>query len=487
MSVSVAGGSGTTSYKWQSSPNGIDTWTDIPLATSASYNASSLAIGHYYYQCVVTNTCKTITSSGAHIQAVIDPSVTNPVGATICSGSTHAMSVTGSGGTPSLIYIWESSPDGVNGWGMVALGASNSYTTPALTQTTYYRVWAFSTGSGCGWAISNNAAVLVPSISVQPVSNSICSGGSASISVTTISEGAGLTCQWKYYNGLSWNNVTDNTPIGATYSNATTANLTIAGISGTGSYPYRCQVIATLPSATVCSALISNPATITVNSDILITSQPAETTICSGETQILHVTATGGAPLLNYQWQYWNGSAFNNVTGGSGAQTANYTTPALTQDTHYQVLVSSTGLGCDLVSSNETTAVVNNVTGGTITADQTICEGGDPAAFATSVAVTGDATPTYEWFSSTNNSTCTTTGVTTENLDPGVLTQDTWYKRVATSVFSGKTCTANSNTVKVTVNNFTSGNTLNAQTICDGSTATVTGNTITADGTLTYT
>ena len=75
------------------------------------------------------------------------------------------------------------------------------------------------------------------------------------------------------------------------------------------------------------------------------------------------------------------------------------------------------------VSSNITGPTINNLTAGSISGDVTICSGDDPSALG-SVAATGDGTITYEWFESTDNITFTTTGVTTEVFDPGVLNQD---------------------------------------------------------------
>src|SRR5206468_2639716 len=62
-----------------------------------------------------------------------------------------------------------------------------------------------------------------------------------------------------------------------------------------------------------------------------ITSQPASTTINSGQTATLSVTATGAAPL-SYQW-YQGTSGTTTTPVGSNSST--FTTPALANTTSY--------------------------------------------------------------------------------------------------------------------------------------------------------
>ncbi|MBK9734631.1 MAG: hypothetical protein IPO92_06550 [Saprospiraceae bacterium] len=70
----------------------------------------------------------------------------------------------------------------------------------------------------------------------------------------------------------------------------------------------------------------------------------------------------------------------------------------LTVTTYYRRVTTSTlnSVACT-TNSNCITVTVNNVTGGTVAADQTICSSGDPAAFTQSVASTGTGTLSYQW------------------------------------------------------------------------------------------
>jgi PKD repeat protein len=114
---------------------------------------------------------------------------------------------------------------------------------------------------------------------------------------------------------------------------------------------------------------------------------------------------------------------------------------------------------------------VNNVQGGTIISDQTICSGSDPISFMSIVNGSGDGVFTFQWQSSTDGvSYADISGATALTYDPPVLTQDTWYKRITSSVLNGVECSQESNIVKVTVNTVTGGIIDASQTICYGST-----------------
>src|SRR5204863_8829698 len=104
-------------------------------------------------------------------------------------------------------------------------------------------------------------------------------------------------------------------------------------------------------------------------------------------------------------------------------------------------------------TSANATLFVNQVTGGTVGSDQTICSGGDPAAFTESVASTGSGALTYQWQSSTTS--CASGfgnigGATSTTYDaPSGLLLTTYYRRVTTSTLNTIACTANSNCITV--------------------------------------
>src|SRR5207249_3803439 len=154
-------------------------------------------------------------------------------------------------------------------------------------------------------------------------------------------------------------------------------------------------------------------------------------------------TAIGGGSVgsgpLTYQWQ---SSTTNCTTGfldiGGATGTSYNPPPGLLVTTYYRrVTISTLNTVACAANSNCVTVTVNNVTGGTVAADQTVCSGGDPAAFTQSLASTGSGTLTYQWQSSTTD--CNTgftniggaTGVTYDV--PSGLTVTTYYHRVTKS------------------------------------------------------
>jgi gliding motility-associated-like protein len=102
------------------------------------------------------------------------------------------------------------------------------------------------------------AACTLPTISTQPSNVTICSTGTANVSVAA---SAG-PYQWQYNNGGTWANVANGTPAGFSYTNATTNNMTI-NTSGAaqGTYQFRvvvgdvgCQTISEIITVTVPGA-----------------------------------------------------------------------------------------------------------------------------------------------------------------------------------------------------------------------------------------
>jgi hypothetical protein len=202
----------------------------------------------------------------------------------------------------------------------------------------------------------------------------------------------------------------------------------------------------------------------------------ADQTICSaGDPALLtQSVASTGSGALTYQWQSSTtgcGGAFSNI-GGASAIT--YDPPAgLTVTTTYRRVTTSTlnAIPCT-ANSNCITVTINNVTGGTVGSDQTICSGGDPALFTESVASTGGGVLSYQWQSSTTGcggAFSNIGGATSATYDaPAGVLVTTNYRRVTTSTLNGVPCTANSNCITVTVRIVTGGTVAASQTICSG-------------------
>jgi hypothetical protein len=257
-----------------------------------------------------------------------------PASSTINSGQTATLSVTATGG--GLSYQWY---EGVSGTTTTPVGTNGStFTTPALTATKSYWVRVTST---CGTASSTTATVIVcvpASITTQPASQVIASGGTATLTVTAGGTGP-FSYQW--YEGASG---TTTTPVGTNSASFTTAALTAAK-------SYWVRVTG------ACGTASSNTATVSICSAPSIATQPASQTITSGGTATLSVVAGGSGPFT-YQWYE---GASGTTTTPVGTNSASFTTPALTATKTYWVRVTSTCNGSVSVNSNAATVTVNAV------------------------------------------------------------------------------------------------------------------------------
>jgi len=70
LTSTVSNGIGTITYRWQSSPTGIGSWSDIG-ATSASYLPPTSTMGTIYYQVIITTSgpasCNNTTSNSVAV------------------------------------------------------------------------------------------------------------------------------------------------------------------------------------------------------------------------------------------------------------------------------------------------------------------------------------------------------------------------------------------------------------------------------------
>jgi hypothetical protein len=183
---------------------------------------------------------------------------------------------------------------------------------------------------------SSIAAGVPPSITTQPSGTTILAGHSATL--TVVAAGAApLTYQW--FLGLTGDT---SAPIGgATLNTYTTPPLTQTGF-------YWVQVSNTAGNAN------SNSAAVVVLQPPVITTQPVDQSVGSGQTANLSVSATGTAPL-SYQWYLGlSGDTSSPVADATGTS---FTTPPLTQTTRYWVRVANAAGGADSSAATVTVTV----------------------------------------------------------------------------------------------------------------------------------
>jgi len=217
---------------------------------------------------------------------------------------------------------------------------ASSYTTPATTLADNGAKFDVVVSNSAGSVTSSPATLTVspasmaPTITMQPVNQTVITGQTATFTVTAIGASP-LSYQWrKNLTVISGANAPSyTTPATSITDNGAKFDLIVSNSLGTAT---------------------SNQAILTVNSAPVaptITTQPANQTVAAGQTATFSVVATGTAPLT-YQWQK-NGSAI------SGATATSYTTPVTTTADSgelFRVVVTNSAGN---VTSNSATLTVN--------------------------------------------------------------------------------------------------------------------------------
>jgi gliding motility-associated-like protein len=474
MSASYTGGSGSPSYQWYYNTSGSNTsGTVISGATNSSYAPATGSSLNRYYYCVITLSSSGCSVNSAASQVIISASPTfstQPISSqTVCMDGTPApltVAMSGGSGTPSFQW-YSNTSNSVTGGVAIAGATSASYIPLAnVTGTKYYYCIASYSASNCGAITSSVASVAVvadPIISAQPTSSqSICVGGSASMSVTASGGTGTFTYQW--YNGAS------NLPIsGATSSSYNTG--TISTVVDNSYYVIVSQ------SGSGCNNVTSNNSLVTVLADPAATVSPTSQGICtSGVLTPITVSYTGGTGSTSYQWYYTTSGSNTGGTIVSGGTNSTYT-PSVTStfNRYYYCVVTLGGSGCSVNSPTSQVTIATAPSFSTQpTTSQTVCLNGTPGALNVMTS-NGYGTPTYQWYSNTTNSTNGSTlisGANGSSYVPTTATVGVVYYYCVASYTSSNCNSITSNIASVTVvsdPSITSQPTSN-QSICVGGT-----------------
>ncbi len=211
------------------------------------------------------------------------------------------------------------------------------------------------------------------------------------------------------------------------------------------------------------------------HSTTAITQQPASTTVSAGSSASFSVSASGGSIAI-YQWQQSSngGTTWANLINTppyTGVSTSTLTISAAAANLsgfQYRCLLAGQ---CNSLNSNAAMLSVNSISGGAISGDQTICNSTVPVPLINTNSATGSGTISYSWQSSiaVSGPYMDIVGATASTFSPPVLTNQTCYRRIATSVLNGNQVQAYSNIVCITINNVYGGVIGGSTTLCAGS------------------
>ena len=240
-------------------------------------------------------------------------------------------------------------------------------------------------GANSAQPSSGTKQTTVPTISTQPSGQTITQGQTATLSVAATGA-APLTYQW--YQGASGD--TGNAIAGATNSSFTTPALVTSA-----SYWVRVTNASGHADSGAAAVAVNQTGAPT------IVTQPGNQVIATGQTATLSVTAVGAAPLT-YQW--YQGASGDTGNPIAGAANSTFTTPAMTTGANYWVRVTNASGHSDSATASVTVtadrsgppAISTQPSGQTITQGQTA---------TLSVAATGAAPLTYQWYQGASGDT----------------------------------------------------------------------------------
>lgn len=486
---SVAVSTYPVTYRWQIDSGfgfvNLSNGAGFSGTTSANLSATSLAYTNGdIFRCVISSgVCPVVYTNPALLTTFIAPSISAlTANQNVCSGDTTSFTVSTT--PPTVNFQWQY----FNGSAFVNIvngGIYSGATTPTLTVSgvpvspSSYSFRCVISNGNCTPINTLDRTLTVspsPTITTQPTPKNVCAG--ANTNFTVAATGASGVYQWQVNTGSGWTNI----PAGAPYSGTTGATLSIAGTpAGLNGNLYRCRVGS-------CQKA-SNSASLTVGTPISIGTQPASQSTCNNGPASFSV-ATGSSGV-SYQWQVNTGSGFVNISNGgvySGATSASLTLSSTAGANGYlfRCVLSN---ACGTVNSASAPLAVSGPT--SITQNLAICSGQGVTVGNNTYTTPGtytDVLTTANGCDSTitthitvgqpNSFSQSLTICQGESVTVGTSTYTT--PGTHTTVLTNASGCDSTVTTNLTV--LPNNNTNFAQTICQGESITIGGNTYTTTG-----
>ena len=461
-------------FQWEMSVDNVNYTTISNTTQSLSFTSTTTwnpVADVTYYRVRVTDTATSNSDVSGAASITITPfnlSLTSDgVNNVFCVNDDITFTASGVG---SLTYEFY-----VNGISFQGPSPNNIYVHRNLTRTSTVTVIA-RMPSGCEQ--TEEIVMQQNFITAGTISGiqTICSGGSP-FTFTSVTEGTAMgtavsllstaSYQWQSsFNGTtSWTNILNATseeytsvPLNqATYFR----RLTVNDLNGQ---------ICMEPSNVISVSTVSE-----VQLGII---DQSDQIICGGSVPI-SLTVSGGSVGLgvSYQWEQAIGTVTTVFTAIPLAISESYSPPVLNQAMRYRRRAVSNFGGC-VEYSNEHTVQVIDLDPGSLDPNQevTICMGSSIPVLNNGV-LGQDATSTtgiisYQWQESSNGGVWTDIASATSLIhQPLNITQDTYYRRVATSTFSGTLCSLPTNSILIQVEPMINvGIVSMPQRICEGDT-----------------
>ncbi|MBL7998065.1 MAG: immunoglobulin domain-containing protein [Candidatus Kapabacteria bacterium] len=331
-------------YQWQKDGVPIVGATNpLYVISNASYNMSGR------YRCVMSGTCGTTTvlSDDAVIYVANNTLVGRDPGtrgAAVGSTGYLDVEVSATAQVPgySPQFQWYKNGTALTDNGRITGATTSQLTIRNMTAGDISNDYTCMVTGICGSQTSQPGGFYISSVAIQsqPRDASPCSGTDAVLSVQASSNIPGATYSYQWYKGTTL--VSNSTK----YGGATTNVLTIRGAVSGDEGDYRVVVTANPGGANISSDI----AKLVVNAAPVVSTQPANVTVCEGQPATMDVASSGSG--LSYQWML-NGVM---VPGATDARVTVAQTMAAMNGAKVTVKVTN---GCGEVVSNEATLTVN--------------------------------------------------------------------------------------------------------------------------------
>ena len=465
--TAAATGSPAPTVQWYSSTDNGATWNPINGATSATYSfTASPGDDGSIFQAVFTNSQGNQVTQDAWLTVNYAPIISaQPSDTTVAVDGLASFTVTASS-NPVPTVQWYSSTDSGVTWNLIGGATDTTYSVAASASdngTQYQAVLTNAAGSTTSGAATLSVQV-APSITTQPVSAAMIAGQTATF--TAAATGTPTpTVQWysSTDEGATWNAIA-----GAT---SPTYSFTVADVDSGNLYH------AVFTNSVASQA--TDEATLTVNTGLVITTQPTDQVVQVGYEAIFTAAATG-TPEPTVQWYSSTdaGSTWNLIPDATDT-TLSFAPGATDNGTQYQAVFTS-ALGT--VTTTAATLTVQYAPSVTSDPASTTVNAGATASFT----ATANANPAamVQWQVSTDDglswtdisgATSATYSLTTSSSNDGNLYQ---------AVFTNAVGSVATQSAELTVQYITVTGQPVSQTVNAGQTATFTA---TATGTPTPT
>ena len=352
-------------------------------------------------------TTHTFTSNGTFVMAAFSStSITDTIVARCGAGA-----VTFSGTSSSSYKMkWYDAATGGN----LLASNTNTFTTPALTQTTYYYVSSIDTLTGCESSARTRVTAVVvttPPSAPTVTGASRCDAGTLTLTATPVT---GVVVDWYAASA------------GGTALATATNSFTTPVISASTTYYAEARGILGGCVSNSRTAVVANVGSATSPAAVVITSSATGNRICPGATVTFTATPTNGGTAPAYQWKL-NGNNIN------GATSSTYTTSTLSNNDAISVLMTSNLVtncaGFSSANSNVITTTINTLPSVLSTTPATTCAGN-----SITLSATASANAVIDWYAASTGDAVLHTGST---YTVAGLTATTQYYVMARDTVTG--------------------------------------------------